>query len=126
MASKRKRYVGRVYLGHGKRHWVGRFDTRKERDDAVARAKVELSRRRDGSALTCGGWAERFLARYERDRKDSSYDTAKSALSLFVEDFGERPIASIARLEAMDWAERVPATGSPSSSPSSTPRSTPS
>jgi integrase len=107
--TRRKRYAGRVYLGHGKRHWVGRFDTKRERDAAVARAKVELCRRRDSSALTCGEWAERFLARYRRDRKDSSYDTAKSALALFIDDFGDRPIVSITRLEAMDWAERVAA-----------------
>jgi hypothetical protein len=29
MARKRKRYAGRVYLGHGKRHWVGRFATKR-------------------------------------------------------------------------------------------------
>jgi integrase len=109
MRKKPKRYVGRVYLGHGQRHWVGRFATKKERDDAVARAKVELSRRQDVSELTCGEWAERFLARYQRDRKDSSYETASSALRLFINDFGEQPIVSVTRLEAMDWAERVAA-----------------
>jgi integrase len=70
---------------------------------------VELSKRRSGDELTCGEWAERFLARYQRDHKDSSYDTAKSALTAFTKDFGDRPIGDISRLEAMDWAERVAA-----------------
>lgn len=109
MARKRKRYVGRVYLGHGKRQWVGRFATKKARDDAVAAAKVELSKRRRGDQLTCGEWAERFLARYRRDRKDSSYTAARSALTAFTKDFGDRPIGDISRIEAMDWAERVAA-----------------
>jgi integrase len=108
MASKRKRYVGRVYLGHGKRHWVGRFATRKERDDAVARAKVELSCARDVSALTCDAWVERYVARYERGHKYSSSDTARGALRRFLADFGDRPLSSITRIEALDWAERVP------------------
>jgi Phage integrase, N-terminal SAM-like domain len=109
MARKRKRYVGRVYLGHGKRHWVGRFATKRERDDAVASAKVGLSRHRESSELTCGEWTERFLARYQHQRKDSSYDTASSALRAFSKDFGDRPIEDITRLEAMDWAEQVAA-----------------
>lgn len=109
MAKKRKRYVGRVYLGHGKRHWVGRFDTKKARDDAVARAKVELSRRRKVSDLTCNEWVERYLARYQRARKESSYDAARSALKAFTDDFGDRPIGDVTRLEAIDWAERTAA-----------------
>jgi hypothetical protein len=59
--------------------------------------------------LTCGEWAERFLARYRRYCKDSSYDTAKSALARFTDDFGNGPIVSITRLEAIDWAEWVAA-----------------
>ncbi len=76
--------------------------------------------------MTCGEWADRFLARYERQRKDSSYDTARSALSAFTKDFGIRPIGDITRLEAIDWVERAAAYRSPSSSPSSTPPWTPS
>ena len=45
-AKKRKAWVARVFLGRdpdGKQqfHWVGRYSTKRERDDAVARAKAE-------------------------------------------------------------------------------------
>jgi integrase len=104
----RKTYVGRVYLGHGQYHWVGRFPTRKARDAAVARARVELARERTAEALTCAEWADRYLARYERSHKASSSDTARGALRRFVAGFGDRPLDSITRIEAIDWAERVP------------------
>ena len=41
-SARRRTYVGRIHLGHGKYHWVGRFPTRKARDAAVARARVDL------------------------------------------------------------------------------------
>src|SRR5215207_3267773 len=104
----RKTYVGRVYIGHGQYHWVGRFSTRKARDAAVARARVKLARGRSTEGLSCGEWADRYLARYERDHKTSSTDTARTALRRFRADFGERPLDAITRIEAMDWAERVP------------------
>jgi integrase len=109
----RKAYVGRVYLGHGKYHWVGRFPTRKARDAAVARARGELVRDRATEGLTCDEWAERFLARYERERKASSTDKTRAALRRFRADFGDRPLDSITRMEAMDWAARVPPSALP-------------
>jgi hypothetical protein len=116
MASKRKPYVGRVYLGHENCrlwHWVGRFERKRDRDNAVARAKVEKPWGDAPNEMTCGRWVDRFLARYERERKDSSYDTARSALARFRADFGDRPVASVTRHEAIDWAERVPASRVP-------------
>ena len=78
----RKTYVGRVYLGgHGAAKWVGRFPTKKARDDAVAAARVELKRGRSADDITCREWTDRFLARYERDHKASSADTVRSALT---------------------------------------------
>lgn len=111
MSGKRKakkRYVGRVYLGNGRYQWVGRFATKKERDDAVADARTELRRRRSADEITGDEWADRFLARYKRRNKDSSYDSAKASLKAFRAEFGPRPIRSIQRIEAIDWAERVP------------------
>jgi hypothetical protein len=64
--------------------------------------------------------------RYRRYCKDSSYDTAKSALAGFTDDFGNGPIVSITRLEAIDWAERVAAYRLPVVVTLLTPRSTPS
>jgi integrase len=85
--------------------WVGTFPTPREARNAEADALANPSTTVD---ITCGEWADRFLARYERDRKDSSADTARSALRRFIADFGDRPLDRIARIEAMDWADRVP------------------
>jgi integrase len=108
-ASKRKTWVGRVHLAGGRYHWVGRFATKRERDNAVAQARTEKSWEKDApNEITCGRWADRFLVRYERDHKDSSYDTATASLARFKADFGDRPVAAVTRHEAIDWAERVP------------------
>jgi len=105
-ASKRKTWVGRVYLGDGRYWWCGRFATKRERNDAVARARIERPWEEDApNEISCATFADRFLARYEREHKDSSYDTARSSLARFKADFGERPIASITRPEAIAWAE---------------------
>jgi len=53
-----------------------------------------------GERLTCQEYAERYLMRYERDHKRSSYDAARSNLKRFLEDFGQRPLNSIERHEA--------------------------
>jgi integrase len=76
-----------------------------ERDDAVAAARVELGRGAPADNLTCSEWAERFLA---RERKASSYDAARFGVRRFLADFGDPPLRSITRQEAMDCADRVP------------------
>lgn len=111
--SKRKQWNGRIYLGRDQQgrqrfHWVGRFDTRRERDAAVARAKVELENRLTGETMTCREWADRFLARYRREHKASSYGTIQQSLSRFLDEFGDRPVGSVSRIEAMDWAQATP------------------
>jgi len=109
----RKTYAGRVYLGHGRYHWVGRFSTKKARDDAVAAARVEL-RQGVPETITVGRWAETFLARYRRERKQSSYNTTERGLRGFLADFADRPLRSITRAEVMMWADRQPASRLPS------------
>jgi integrase len=103
-----KTYGVRVHRGGGRFEWVGSFKTLREARKAQTDA---LANPRATAGMTCGEWADRFLARYERERKDSSFDTARSALRRFKADFGDRPLAgrgAITRIEAMDWAERVP------------------
>ncbi len=124
MASKRKPYEGRVYLGQGEDgrqlwHWVGRFKLKRDRDAAVARAKVEKPWL-EGAASdgwTVQAWADRYLARMEsgdlrtrggRRYKDSSIDTARAALRHLTRAFGDRPLSSITRVEAENWAAQVP------------------
>jgi integrase len=99
-----KTYGVRVHRGGGNFEWVGTFPTLREARDAHTDA---LANPRSSTAMTCEEWADRFLARYERDRKDSSFDTARSALRRFTADFGDWPLGEISRIEAMDWAERV-------------------
>jgi integrase len=106
-----KTYGVRINRG-GERgfEWVGTFPSLREARRAEAEALANPGSA--PAAMTCGEWADRFLARYERERKDSSADTACSALRRFTADFGDRPLAgpgAITRIEAMDWAERVPA-----------------
>jgi integrase len=123
-AKKRRTWAGRVYLGLGldgseRYEWVGRFPTKRERDAAVAKRRAEIEAEKQRAALpaaermTCSEYAARYLARYERERKDSSYDTARQSLKRFLSDFGDRPLGSIARHEAIDWAERVPPSSRP-------------
>ncbi len=89
--------------------WVGRFATKRERDAAVAEARIKLAHQSDVSSLTCREWANKWLVRYERDHKLSSLDTARSALRPFCKNFGERPLGEVTRLEAMEWSELVAA-----------------
>ena len=117
--SKRKSWPGRVFIGrdeNGKQqfHWVGRFDTKRERDDAVARARTERPWQATvPEQMTCAQWTDRYLARYERlveqgERKQSSVDTTRSAVKAFRRDFADRPIDAITPIEAEDWAQTVP------------------
>lgn len=105
--SKRKKWEGRIYLGrdeNGKQlfHWVGRFNTRKERDQAVAEARVHLRLGGSPALPTCDEYVDRYLAEYERTKKDSSYVTQRERLRRFRRDFKGRSL-DIPRAEAKDW-----------------------
>lgn len=108
--SKRKTWVGRVYLGRdaqGRQQfdWVGRFKTRRERDDAVAARRVELARlaAQEPRLPTCDEYADRYLREYARTHKGSSLSTAEDALKRFRRDFAGRRL-DVPRAEAKDWA----------------------
>lgn len=120
MPVKKAKWQGRVYLGTDPEtgveqyEWVGRYPTKRERDAAVARRRAELEAeagelsRPPAERITCGEYVATYLERYRRDHKASSYDTASSSLRRFVADFGDRPMGSIERHEAITWAETVP------------------
>ena len=116
--SKRKSWPGRVFIGRddtGKQvyHWVGRFDTKRERDAAVALAKRERPWLRDGGPLeTCDEWVDRYLERYERQvargqRKASSLDTARLSFKAFRAAFGPEPLTAVTPVRAEDWSATV-------------------
>ena len=129
MPTTKRTWNGRVFLGrdeNGKQlyHWVGRYQTRRERDDAVAKARTERpwDGTPDANATTCDQWADRMLERMEtgirktrggRTYKASSIDTAQSSLKAFRRQFGRRTPQSITRLEAEDWAAQVPPSALP-------------
>jgi len=104
--SGRTSYGVRINRGAGREQWVGSFPT--EKQAKIAEAEALANGLVITNAITCADWAARFLARYQRERKDSSYDTARAGLKRFLAEFGDRPLDSITRLEAIDWAERVP------------------
>src|SRR5918998_1372515 len=104
MASKRKRYVGRVYLGTGDDgrqlwHWVGRFERKRDRDEAVAKARTEKPWQKDiaPDEWTVDAWCDRHLVRMEsgelrpasgRRYKDSSIDAIRWRLRELRKEFG--------------------------------------
>lgn len=105
--SKKKRWVGRIYLGrdeNGKQlfEWVGRFATRRERDDAVAQRRTELRLDKDPKLPTCDEYVDRYLAEYERRHKGSSHDTQTARLKRFRDDF-EGVSLDVDRAAAKDW-----------------------
>ena len=124
MARKAKAYPGRVYLGQDENgrqlwHWVGRFEKKRDRDNAVALAKAEKPWLEEAAPdeWTVDAWADRHLARMEsgdlrtrggRRYKHSSIDTARTALKHLRREFGDRPLSSITRVEAENWAAKVP------------------
>jgi integrase len=106
--SKRKRWTGRIYLGrdeNGKQrfHWVGRFGTRRERDQAVAEARVRLRQGVIEDAPTADVYVARFLAEYGRTRKLSSVQSQDERLRRFKRDFAGRRLDEVTRAEARDW-----------------------
>ena len=127
--TSKRRWEGRVYLGQDESgreryEWVGRFPTKRERDGAVARRKLELAdesaqaRLPAGERVTVAEYADLTLVRKVDGRlrtndgrpfKDSSLDTERAALRAFKAAFADRPLASIERHEAIAWAERSPA-----------------
>jgi integrase len=108
MSKRRKTYIGRVYLGGGRYKWVGGYATKKARDDAVAAARTELLRRPSANDISCEEWAASYLARYRQRNKDSSHHSVVQALRAFRREFGDRPIRSISRFEAIDYATKMP------------------
>lgn len=103
----KKSWVGRVFLGrdaNGKQEfaWVGRFDTKRERDKAVATRRIEIERGGSIDLPTCDAYVERYLADYEKRNRGSSHDTQTQRLAPFKKAFAGRSLA-ISRTEAKEW-----------------------
>jgi integrase len=116
---KRKTWAGRVPIGSevdpetGKRrqrfHWVGRFDTKRERDKAVEEARARLERGGSLELPTVAEYVERFLIEYARTPmkngelpKRSTVGIQRERLKRFKADFAGRSL-DIPRAEIRDW-----------------------
>jgi integrase len=107
------KYLGRLEIA-GESFHLGYFATKAERSSAREAKRRELedeaaaARRPMAEAITVGEYVDRYLARYERERKASSYAEARCQLTRFKRDFAERSIGSIERYEAIEWADGKP------------------
>ncbi len=112
--------------GHGR--WRTCFKTKRERDEAVMRRRIEIESEQEEQArplaerLTCAAYADEYIARMEsgalltkggRRYKDSSLDTTRSQLGHFKREYGARPLAWLdtdeACYAAARWAPGIPA-----------------
>jgi integrase len=87
---------------NGEAHFLGYFATKRERESAREATRNAL-RNRPG-ARTVESVVDEYLAEYAECRKTSSLDTAQRSLKPFRDEFGGRPIRSITRPEAKEWA----------------------
>jgi integrase len=108
------RYLGRLEV-NGQSWHLGYFATRAERTAAREAKRRELAEsvKPKADAITCDEWADRWLAKREREGKASSLSTARQALKVFRKEFGDRPIGSIEPVEAEDWTLTVPKSSVP-------------
>jgi integrase len=116
--GKRAKYLGRIWID-GESRYIGYYCTQRERKAAQEAAKAANTERvRDleappGERITCDEWADRWLAKREREGKASSLGTARQSLKAFPEKFGGRPIGAVEPVEAEDWALMVPPSSVP-------------
>jgi integrase len=110
---KRRTTKGKIRYGvrvdrNGEQVWVGTFTTLGEARTAEAKARTGPPR----SRVTCDAYVDHWLEGYAQRAKDSSYETAESALSKFKTDWKGIPLAVVTRMEAEKWARenkwRVP------------------
>ena len=126
MSTKKRSWPGRIFIGrdqNGKQafYWVGRFATKRERDDAVAKARIDRPWEQSSEAveqMRVDALADRYLQRYERlvdsgERKRSSFETVQRELRAFTRLYGEHPVKMVTPLLAEDWAQTVPRSSLP-------------
>jgi hypothetical protein len=103
----KKPYLGRIYVRrdeNGKQIFehVGWFAKKKERDEAVAKAKQARARASGNAIPLCDEYVDRYLADYERRNRESSLDIATGRLARFRKDLAGRRM-DLPRAELKDW-----------------------
>jgi integrase len=103
-------YGVRIHRGGGKFEWVGTYRTVREARIAQGQA---LAKNTQVRRVTVQQLADEWMARYERTRKLSSVDTAKSALGVFCRQHGPLEVSRLDRAACerfaveRDWAVPV-------------------
>jgi integrase len=82
--------------------WVGTFDRKGEATEAEQAAKAELKKHRRGLE-TCDSFANRWVDDYPRPRESTNMHN-RERVKRFADDFKGRPLGSIDRVEARQWA----------------------
>ena len=105
--KRKKKYLGRIYIGRDENDkqifdYVGSFAKKKERDEAVAKAKTEKAELSANAIPFCDRYVDRYLADYGRRNRDSSFEIATARLARFRKDFAGRRL-DIPRVELKDW-----------------------
>lgn len=90
-------YGVRIYRKDQTPFWVGTFrwkdyGGKREALKAAKAAEVAALKTRPKSTLKLGEFIDRYLDDYREANKDSSYATARSALTTFKHDHGHRPL----------------------------------
>jgi integrase len=118
VCGKRAKYLARIWID-GQSQYLGYTCTQAHRREAqeaakrAFRAEAEQALKPKAETITCDEWADRWLAKVEREQKASSLGTARQALKAFRAEFGHRPIGSIDDVEAEDWILGVPPSSVP-------------
>lgn len=107
--AKRK-WTGRLYIGRDPEtgqqqfEWLGRFDTKRERDAAVAEAKRRRERLGPDGLPTVDEYVDRYLTEYDEreDIKKSTVHIQRERLKRFKADFAGRSL-DVSREEIKDW-----------------------
>lgn len=95
-------YGGNRGAKHAARTWKEGELQRLARERIEA---LELGRPRVAT-VTAAGWALTYKARRREDSKLSTYDSIVAGLKPFEKTFGNRPLRSITRGEAVEWAQK--------------------
>ncbi len=87
-----------------KPEWVGTFDRKGEASEAEDKARKDFRRHRRGIE-SCDSFAGRWVDDYPRPRESTNRHN-RERVAKFAAEFNGRPLGSIDRVEARDWAKK--------------------
>lgn len=116
IVPRKTSYGVRVYVGGGKYRWAGSFNFvkcggKRRALELAKECERKASKRTTLARTTIGEYVTHFLAYYEREKKDSSLDAARTRLARLKNDHGHREMREIDRMEAKtlcaEWPDYV-------------------